>query len=318
MLTATLVVFLLGQAASEERHVIDRRAFLYSLANAKAGSAVAQFQTAEGYRVGRGVGRDKDQAIYWYGKAAEQGLVRAQTALAEMLNLTPGNAAESGYFFRRSAEQGDYQAQASLADIYSSKQLPGAIEEAYMWASLAETSVHTEILRDIGLSDRVQQEFLDTRKKIQAKMTPQQVARAKRTTRAWIKPFNRRMVVQGDAAAARAAQSRDQERRMNYGKAAELYIKAADLGDLRAQLNLAKLYSSGQLTPNPKKAHAWASIAATLARRPVLVEQGLPADFRSECVSLRDKIAGEMDARALGAASAGARKWIEEYNRREK
>ncbi len=301
---------------------MEREAFAAYLANATAGNAAAQFQTALGYRTGRGVEKDRVRAVLWYQKAADQGLARAQSDLAEMYEYglgTPQNYQNAITWYRKAAEQGHFPAQAGLAEMYSSGKVPVDLVAAYMWARLAVFSAHTEVLRDIGLGDSVLREFAELSDKIRAKMTPDQVSRARAMTRDWIKPFNRRMVALGEASAAQAVQkSRDDERRQSYGAAAEWYIKAADLGDVKAQFNLARLYSSGDLTPKLEIAHAWASIAATLAHSGARAEQGLPTDFESQCASLRTKISAQMDAGALAHAAARSRAWMEEFNQRER
>ncbi len=290
---------------------MEKEAFAVYLANATAGNAAAQFQTAEGYRVGRGVEKDRARAVLWYQKAADQGLARAQFGLAEMYAYglgTPQNYQNAITWYRKAAEQGHFQAQEDLAEMYSSERVPVDLVAAYMWARLAFFSAHTEVLRDIGLGDGVLREFAEVSDKIREKMTPDQVSRARAMTRDWIKPFNRRMVALGEASAAQAS----------YGAAAEWYIKAADLGDAKAQFNLAVLYSSGALTPKLEEAHAWASIAATLAHSGARADQGLPTDFESQCASLRTKISARMDAGARARAAARSRAWTEEFNQRER
>ena len=44
----------------------------------------AQYNLGESYYYGKGVMRDIEQAVYWYRKAADQGLADAQKALQRL------------------------------------------------------------------------------------------------------------------------------------------------------------------------------------------------------------------------------------------
>jgi hypothetical protein len=63
------------------------------------------------YANGEGVGRDYDEAVNWYRKAAEQGDAKAQNALGVMYHNGFGvkrDDKEAKKWFRKAAEQGYY------------------------------------------------------------------------------------------------------------------------------------------------------------------------------------------------------------------
>jgi TPR repeat protein len=85
-----------------------RAAFEESLPLARAGDPVAQFVVGLMYDLGDGVTQDDVEAVEWYRRAAEQGVVEAQYYLALMQLNGEGvlqNYAEAIKWFRRAAEQ---------------------------------------------------------------------------------------------------------------------------------------------------------------------------------------------------------------------
>ena len=105
---------------------------------AEAGSAGAQFNLGLCYDKGRcgGISKNKDEAIKWYTKSAEQGNENAQNNLAILLLKTDPKTAN--YWFEQSAQQGNQKAQYNLASMYSDPQfgLTNKVR-AYAWLSEA-------------------------------------------------------------------------------------------------------------------------------------------------------------------------------------
>lgn len=69
----------------------------------------AQYRVAHAYQAGAGVGKDEQQAVHWYQKAAEQGHAEAQYQLALMLDQGEGvarNAQEARRWYQAAAHQG--------------------------------------------------------------------------------------------------------------------------------------------------------------------------------------------------------------------
>lgn len=77
---------------------------------------IALFQASQ-YRDPQGT----SEALKWYRRAAEQGLVQAQGALGNIYmgySGVPQDAAESAKWYRKAADQGDARSQAALGYIY--------------------------------------------------------------------------------------------------------------------------------------------------------------------------------------------------------
>jgi TPR repeat protein len=56
--------------------LIKKKAFNFYHKAAKLGDKVGQFNTANMYKHGVGVEKNVEQALYWYGQAAQQGLLK--------------------------------------------------------------------------------------------------------------------------------------------------------------------------------------------------------------------------------------------------
>jgi hypothetical protein len=88
------------------------------LALAEQGNASAQYILGIMYEYGEGVSQDMVQAMYWYRKAAEQGLSDAQFFLGAIYyNGEKGitkDYSQAIFWLRKAAEQGDTHAQEAL------------------------------------------------------------------------------------------------------------------------------------------------------------------------------------------------------------
>ena len=109
--------------------------------SALEGDAFAQYYLALFCEEGRGVQKDIDEAIKWYGKAEEQGNADAQYRLAEF--YADGEAGEKDMtealkLCRKAAAQGHDGAQLKLGRCYQSGSgVPKNVTEAYVWISLS-------------------------------------------------------------------------------------------------------------------------------------------------------------------------------------
>ncbi|CEM62740.1 hypothetical protein TPHV1_490002 [Treponema phagedenis] len=73
------------------------------------------------YDNGEGTAVDKNQAFYWFSKAAEQGFAWAQNNLGRMYSNGEGTAVDKNqafYWFSKAAEQGFAEAQCNLGSMY--------------------------------------------------------------------------------------------------------------------------------------------------------------------------------------------------------
>ncbi len=124
-------------------------------ARAGGGDPVAQRQLGMVYAEGKRLPLDKQMALSWFTKAAEQGDAEAQFHLAEIYELGRGVKADyekSFHWFLESAKRGFAEAQTSLGMAY---QLGEGVErdyvEAYKWLQLAIEHGDTNAV--ISLSD---------------------------------------------------------------------------------------------------------------------------------------------------------------------
>jgi TPR repeat protein len=150
---------------------------------AKQGYAPAQYHLGEMYETGRGVPLDRLQSTFamankWFRLAAKQGYAPAQLNLA--LNYAGGAGVPQDYakslkWTRLAAQQGNAFAQYCMGLIYYHGQgVPQEYTEAYKWFVLAKvTSKNVD-----GLASRYMH-------RLEAMMTPTQIAQAQQEASAW-------------------------------------------------------------------------------------------------------------------------------------
>ena len=88
---------------------------------ADQGLISAQSNLGVCYFNGQGVNQDYDQAVFWYQKAADQGLISAQNNLALCYVKGTGvsqSHSMAAYWYKKAAEQGDAEAQVQLGILY--------------------------------------------------------------------------------------------------------------------------------------------------------------------------------------------------------
>lgn len=105
------------------------------LARARTGDATAQLDVAEDYDFHPP--KDRHRAVYWYRKAAKQGLPQAQNSLGECLRAGDGvrrSLKGAAVWFRKAAEQGDASACLSLGyALFNGKGVRQDRQEALFW-----------------------------------------------------------------------------------------------------------------------------------------------------------------------------------------
>ena len=149
---------------------------------AEKGLPEAQFNLGLMYNNGQGVPQDYAEAVTWYRKAAEKGFAEAQYNLGTMCYRgqgVPQNYPEAVTWYSKAAEQGNAKGQYSLGMMfYRGRGVPKDYVLAHMWLNLATSRYPAlekakrewaEIFRDIAAS----------------KMTPAQLAEAKKLAREW-------------------------------------------------------------------------------------------------------------------------------------
>ena len=146
---------------------------------AEQGHAYAQSNLGVMYAEGHGVPQDYAEAVRWYRKAAEQGDADAQGNLGVMYDLGRGvlrDYAEAVRWYRKAAEQGDAAAQNNLGLMYErGRGVPRDYVQGYLWMDLG-------VSRSSGDARR---EFAAKRDSLGGKMTPQQIAEARRLAVEW-------------------------------------------------------------------------------------------------------------------------------------
>lgn len=142
---------------------------------AQKGDANAQSDLGMMYATGRGVPQNAIEAGKWIRKAAEQGYAEAEYNLG-LINIkglgVPRNNAEALKWFRKSADQGYIKAQYSIGVMYlQALGVPRDLVQAYMWWYLAGSKGNQEAIKAINA--------------IKGKMSPAQIAQAKKLAGQW-------------------------------------------------------------------------------------------------------------------------------------
>lgn len=124
-----------------------QQAFYWYGRAAAQGQAVAQFRFAALYEGGLGTARDVERARVWYTRAAAQGNVKAMHNLA-VLSVSGGRAdyAAAAGWFAKAADFGLADSQVNLAILYQSgRGVPKDLKMAYKWLALARRGGDEEV-----------------------------------------------------------------------------------------------------------------------------------------------------------------------------
>jgi hypothetical protein len=143
--------------------------------SAEKGYAKAQYNLGIMYYVGQGVPQNNAEALNWFSKAARQGLVDAQYNLGVMYYQGAGitqNYPEALKLYSQAAQKGHALAQYNLGLMYlQGNSVPKDPVKAYVWLSLAAGQKVPEAVK--------------TRDYLAAKMTPSQLADARKLASDW-------------------------------------------------------------------------------------------------------------------------------------
>jgi len=131
------------------------------------------------YYNGEGVSQDYKQAVEWWVKAAEQGLVKVQFNLGAM--YYNGEGVSQDYkqvveWWVKAAEQGHVNAQFNLGVMYfNGKRIPQNYKLAYVWNNLAaaqgkDSAINNRDFFAKALSPKQLNEAQDLASKIQYKI----------------------------------------------------------------------------------------------------------------------------------------------------
>ena len=149
---------------------------------AEKGDARAQHNLGVMYDYGRGFPQDYTKALKWYRRAADQGIPEAQHNLGLMYASgqgVPRKYTEAAKWYRRAADQGMPDSQVNLGIMYYNGQgVPRDYVLAHMWLNLAASQYPASVKKRVN-------DAVHYRDIVDAKMTPAQIAEAKRLAREW-------------------------------------------------------------------------------------------------------------------------------------
>jgi TPR repeat protein len=125
------------------------------LAKARAGDAVSQKLVGFAYVEGKGIPQDYVQAAYWFRKAAEQGIDKAQYDLGLLYENGQGvgrDYAQAAMWYRKAAEQGYSNAQTNLALLYEDgRGIPQDYAQAASWYRKAAEQGYADAQNNLAL-----------------------------------------------------------------------------------------------------------------------------------------------------------------------
>lgn len=114
------------------------------LSKARNNDKLSQYFMGYGYYYGVGQEKDYVQALYWFKKSAEQGLIAAEYHLGIMYEQGYGTLKNEGmsfYWYQKSAMQNFYPSQILLSSkFYSGKGTNKDLVLSYAWASIASAN----------------------------------------------------------------------------------------------------------------------------------------------------------------------------------
>jgi TPR repeat protein len=134
--------------------------FPHCLIAANDGNANAQYNLAQLYEKGKGTEKSISEAVNWYRKAAEQGVLAAQTYLGLSYYSGPGEMigvmkdyAEAYKWLIKSAEQGDTYSQYVIGSMYARGEGVGKdYVEAVKWYKKAAEYGQVDAQNNLGVA----------------------------------------------------------------------------------------------------------------------------------------------------------------------
>jgi len=171
--------FASGMTAHLDKRYGESRRIFGSLAD--AGNVRAQFMMGTIFEQGLGVHKDLNAAARWYRAAADGGNASAQYNLGVFHQFGKGVQKDSviaAKLWKQAAEQGHGRAQNNLSTFYfTGVGVPQDLVEAWKWLTLSADR----------LKGQARELVLGNRRVIEEKLTPEQLADAKRRVAAWRK-----------------------------------------------------------------------------------------------------------------------------------
>jgi len=263
------------------------------LQSAMQGNMRAQYNLATMYRLGDGIPKNEAEAVRWYTYAANQGDMYAQNALGYMYRNGIGVAKDTQAaldWYRRAAEQGHVPSQMTIALMYELGEAGanGGINEAFTWYIHAAEQGNEKAMHRLGYMYETGPDK-DTGAGIQ-----QDYKEAMR----WYKMAADEKNYPPSMVALASMYELGKGTKQNVSKAREYYEKAANYGDVFAQVSLAGMYKDGLgVNKDPIKAYTWYKIAGSqisvnnLTHNMTGAEADIAAEVAKNSKSLSDVIA---------------------------
>jgi TPR repeat protein len=142
--------------------------------------APAELQLGQLYEGGFGVPSNETDAMLWYRRAADHESPAGQRSVGDFYlkgRAVAADPLEAVRWYRRAADGDDLRAQYLLADMhFSGERIPRDYISAYVWFTIA--AGQTPLLDN-------RKQLLELANVAAARMTPEQIAEAKRRVDAW-------------------------------------------------------------------------------------------------------------------------------------
>lgn len=121
------------------------------------GSGIANYNIGIMYYNGQGVNEDRQEAVKWMQKAAEQGYVNAQFFMGTAYDsgeVIQRNLPEAAKWYRKAAEQGHVRSQYNLALMYTNGEgVEKNRQEAIKWLRKAAAQGHENAKKLLKVMD---------------------------------------------------------------------------------------------------------------------------------------------------------------------
>lgn len=269
---------------------IDARRVEMTVAHAKQGSVVAQFDLGTRYLSGYGVAQSDAEALHWFRQAAEQGHEGAQIELGMMFFQGRGASrdhAEAIRWYLRAAEQGDMYGQYNAGVMYQNGQgVARDAAQALHWYRQAAEQGHADAQNNLGVMYQ----------------NGQGVAQDAGQALHWY----RKAAEQGNADAQNSLgvmYASGQGVAQNDTEAVRWFRRAAEQGDANAQYNLAISYGGGYgVQRDLTQAELWLDRAARQGHSKAAETRATMAARPTS----KDDFATALGAIAVGAVIVGA------------
>ena len=264
-------------------------------ADAEHGDAKAQCELGGCYMTGRGVAKNKEEAVKWFRKSAAQNYAKAQMALAGCYQYGIGVAKdkeEAVEWYRKAAEQDYAPAEYRLGKCYEEGNgVPKNMSEAALWYRKAADNGNASAQGRLGMM-YLTAEGVDRNYSEAFKLCSKAAEKGDKTGLLGLSTcYDGGFGVSAD-----------------YAKAAEIVRGFAEAGDKYEQRNLGMDYEQGHgITQDFVEAYKWYILAA--ANEDATSEKTIKASGLDTASTMRDRLAQQMTPEQIAEAQQLAREF---------